>query len=273
MRRNAYRWLLIALIAVPVFGQSAVEIIRKSVDRDLNNFERQRDYTYQEREQDREFNANGAVSKTESETREIMILAGRPYEKLIARNGKPLDEKEARKEQEKMDRALARRESMTDAEKAKREKERAENRKFLKQLPEAFTFRLDPDEFISGKPSWVIEAEPNADFKPSTLQGKVLSKVRGKVWIDKGEYEWVKAEMQVLDTISMGLALLRIAPGGFIKFEQARVNDEVWLPSRMLIRADARIAYVKKIRTEVEINYTDYKKFQSESKIVSVTDK
>ena len=271
MRRNA--WLSIVLIAAPVFAQSAVEIVMKSVDRDLNNFERQKNYTYQQHEQEREFDAKGAVSKTESETKEVMILAGRPYERLIARNGKPLDEKDARKEQERMDRALARRGRMTDEENARREKERAENRTFMKQLPDAFNFRLDPDEVISGKAAWVIEAEPNPDFKPATLQGKVFSKVRGKVWIDKGEYEWVKAEMQVLDTISMGLALFRIAPGGFINFEQARVNDEVWLPSHMLIRADARLAYVKKIRTEIEINYTDYKKFQSESKMVSVAEK
>lgn len=273
MRTYAYQWLAVVWIATPAFPQTAVEIIQKSVDRDLNNFERQKDYTYQEQERDRDFDASGAVSKTRSETREVMILAGRPYEKVIARDGKPLDEKEARREQDKMDRALARRENMSDAEKARREKEREENRKFLKDLSQAFRFKLDGEEPVSGKPAWVIEADPNPDFKPSTLPGKVLSKVCGKVWIDKGEYQWVKAEMQVLDTISMGLALFRIAPGGSIEFEQTRVNDEVWLPSHMLIRADARIAYVKKIRTEIEINYMDYRKFQSDSKIVSVAEK
>ena len=97
--------------------------------------------------------------------------------------------------------------------------------------------------------------------------------MRAKVWVDKSEYQWVKAEAEVLDTISMGLALFRLAPGGTIRFEQTRVNDEVWLPAHVLIRADARVAYVKKIRAEIEVNYTNYKKFQSDSKIVLVEEK
>jgi hypothetical protein len=265
--------ILAAGAALAVHGQSAVDIIKRSIDRDFDNFEHQKNYTYQEREQDREFDAKGAVTKTETETDEILILGGRPYEKLIAKNDKPLSEKDARKEQEKMDRELTRRRNLTDAEKAKAEKRRAENRKFLRQLPEAFTFRLEGEESISGKPAWVIDAEPKPGFKPASMQAKLLSKVRGKIWVDKGEYQWVKAEGEVLDTISLGLALFRLAPGGKIQFEQTRVNDEVWLPAHILIRADARVAYVKKIRTEIEVNYKDYRKFQSDSKIVSVEEK
>jgi hypothetical protein len=277
MNRGAQLCLYGVILLTPAFGQSAVEIIQKSIGRDLNNFERQKNYTYQERTETRELEATGAVRKTESETKDVMILGGQPFSKLIAKNDKPLDQSEARKEQERMDRVLERRENMSAAERAKRDKEREkqreENRKFVARLPEAFNFTIEPDETISGKPAWVIDAEPKPGFQPSNMQERMFSKVRGKVWIDKAEYQWVKADMQVLDTISMGMALFRIAPGGSIKFEQTRVNDEVWLPSHTLIRADARLAYVKKIRAEIEINYTGYKKFQSDSKMVSVEEK
>lgn len=265
--------ILAAAVAATVCGQTAAEIVKRSVDRDSDNFARQKNYTYLEREQDREFDARGAVTKTESQTSEILILGGRPYERLVAKNDKPLPEKDARREQEKMDRELARRRNLSESEKAKLEKERAENRKFMRELPDAFTFRLDGEETISGKPAWMIDAEPRPGFKPKTLQARVLAKVRGRIWIDKGEYQWVKSQAQVLDTISLGLALFRLAPGGSIEFEQTRVNDEVWLPSHVLIRADARIAYVKKIRTEIELTYKNYRKFQSDSKIVSVEEK
>jgi hypothetical protein len=265
--------ILAVCVVTTVCGQSAADIMKRSIDRDFDNFEQQKNYTYQEREQDRQFDAKGGVTKTETETSEILILGGRPYERVIAKNDKPLSEKDARKEQEKRDRELARRRNMTDAQKAKLEKERAEGRKFMRQLPEAFTFRLEGEESISGKPAWVIDADPKPGFKPASAPAKMLSKVRGKIWVDQSEYQWVKAEAEVLDTISVGLALFRLAPGGVIHFEQTRVNDEVWLPAHVLVRADARIAYVKKIRAEIEVDFRDYKKFQSDSKIVSVEEK
>jgi len=264
---------LLSLAAWPVCAQSALDIIKRSMDRDFDNFSHQRNYTYQEHEQDLQLDAKGSVTKTESETNEIMILGGRPYQKLIARDGKPLSENDARKEAEKMDRELAKREHMSDSERAQLEKKRAENRKFLRELPEAFDFKLLGEEDVSGEPAWVIEADPKPDFRPRTMQAKMLAKVRGKVWVDKGEYQWVKADAEVLDPISVGLALFRISPGGQIHFEQTRVNDEVWLPAHVQIRADARLAYVKKMRTEIDITYRDYKKFQTESKVIAVDQK
>lgn len=260
--------LFLIFASASMYAQDPVEIIRRSVNRDFTNFERLKNYTYQEREENREFDAGGRVKKTEVETREILILGGRPYGRVIARNDKPLAEKDVRKEQDKMDRTLAEREKQSAAEKAKQDKARAEGRKFLAELPDAFRFHLVGEEAVSGKPTWVIEADPKPDFRPKDARSKVLAKVRGKVWIEKSEYQWVKAEAEVLDTLSFGMAILRLAPGGSLKFEQTRVNDEVWLPAHMMIRADARLAYVKKVRAEIVVNYRDYKKFQAESRIV-----
>jgi hypothetical protein len=265
---NMWRIVMTILAGALMRAQDPVEIIRRSVDRDFNNFERLKNYTYQEREENREIDGDGKIKKTEIETREVLILGGRPYGRVIAREDKPLPEKDVRKEQEKMDRAAAERENESAAEKAKRDKARAEGRKFLRELPDAYRFRLAGEETVSGKPAWVIEADPKPGFRPKDMRSKILTKVRGKVWIEKSEYQWVKAEAEVLDTLSFGLALFRLAPGGSLKFEQTRVNDEVWLPAHMMIRADARFAYVKKVRAEIEVNYRDYKKFQAESRIV-----
>jgi hypothetical protein len=267
------RFLLAAFLLSPAFGQDALEIVRKSLDRDISNFESQKDYTYQEREQDRQYDGSGKLKKSESTTTEILILAGQPYEKVIARNDKPLSEKEAQKEQEKMDKELARRQNLSASERAKLEKRRLENRRFLREIPDAFTFRLIGEEKVSGKPAWVIEADPKPGFHAKDMRARILSKLRGKLWIDKGEYQWVRAEAQVLDTISLGMALLRIAPGGSIVFEQTRVNDEVWLPAHAQIRADARVAYLKKMHGEIELNYSNYRKFQTDSRVVAVEQK
>ena len=47
------------------------------------------------------------------------------------------------------------------------------------------------------------------------------------------------------------------------------MNGEVWLPARISVRAEARIALLKKMRAEIDITYREYHKFQADSKIVS----
>ncbi|MBZ5605863.1 MAG: hypothetical protein LAO79_26490 [Acidobacteriia bacterium] len=264
------RRLAIALFAVlPAYPQDALEIVRKSLDRDIANFEHLKNYTYQQREEDREYDKAGALKKTESETTEVLILGGRPYEKRIARDDKPLSEKDARKEQEEMDKEVAKRSNLSESEKQKLEKRRLENRKFLREIPDAFSFRLVGTEPVSGKPTWVIDATPKPGFRAKDIRAKILSKMRGRIWVDQGEYQWVKVDAQVLDTISLGLALFRISPGGRILFEQTRVNDEVWLPAHAQFHIDGRLGYIKTLHSEVELNYSDYRKFQTDSRIVA----
>ncbi len=167
-----------------------------------------------------------------------------------------------------MDKEFAKRQRESASDKAKQEKERAEDRKFMLELPNAYTLRIEGVEQVSGKPAWVISGEPKPGFRPKNSEAKMLAKMRGKVWIDQAEYQWVKAEVEVLNTISVDFAFVRLAAGTHLAFENVRVNDEVWLPSRISAHIDARLAYLMKLHGDVEITYRDYKKFQTNSRIV-----
>jgi hypothetical protein len=46
-----------------------------------------------------------------------------------------------------------------------------------------------------------------------------------------------------------------------VAFKQTRVNDEVWLPSRLSIHGDARMGFLIKMHGDMEVTYRDYKKF------------
>jgi hypothetical protein len=262
------RFTILLLIASAAFAQDANEIIRRATDRDFTNFESRKNYTYQERTELREYNTKGKLTKTDIQTVEVLILEGQPYEKLIARNDKPLPEKDVQKEQKKLDQEVEKRKRQTASEKAKLDKERMEEKKFLREFTEAFVFKVIGEEPVSGKPAWVISVTPKQGYQPKLSDAKMFTKLRGKVWIDQGEYHWVKAEGEVIDTLSLGLFLLRVAPGGTVSFEQTRVNGEVWLPSRISARAEVRIALLKKMRAEIDITYREYRKFQADSKIV-----
>jgi hypothetical protein len=265
------RVALCLLAASALFAQTPdpQEIIRRSVDRDLLNFERLKNYTYTERDEERSYDKRGNLTKTETETYDIAILGQRAYARLIARDDKPLPEKEARKERQKMDREIEKREHESSEDKAKLEKERQEERKFLKEVPEAFNFTLVGEDTISGQPAWEITAEPKPGYKPKDIRAKIITKMRGRIWVDKAEYQWVKVDAQAIDKLSFGLHTVQIEPGANIHFEQARINDEIWLPAAAKIYADARVLFFKRSRTELDLTFRDYRKFQADSHLVA----
>ncbi len=262
--------LLLCVALLPAFAaDDPVEILRKSVERDANNFSRLKNYTFIEREEQRELDGKGKVRKTQSETNEILILLGRPYYRLVARNDKPLSQKDQASEQRKLDRELEKRQKESEQERGKFERERNENRRFLQEIPDAYNLSLVDTEMVSGKPVWVIDATPKPGYKAKLDRAKILTKVHAKFWIDQAEYQWVRVDAEALDTLSFGLGLIRIAPGGRLHFEQTRVNDEVWLPSLLSASGSLRLAYIKRLAGAMDVSYKDYRKFQSDSHLVT----
>jgi hypothetical protein len=259
---------MLLLTAAGCLAQDPREIVRISVERDASNFARYKDYTFKALRTTKGLDKNGRVTSTESELTELMILGGRSYERVLERDGKPLSEKDVKKEQEKLDKEAARRAKETDRDRAKFEKERQEERRFALEIPDAFDFKLLGEESRDGLPVWKIQAEPKPGYKPKDGRADVLKKVRGTIWIDQAGYQWVAADIDVVDTISWGWFILRIPPGAKISFGQTRVNEEVWLPKHIHVRADAKFGLLKTFRADLDIAYSDYRKFTTESKIV-----
>jgi hypothetical protein len=251
-----------------VCAQDAADIIRHSVERDATNFERFKNYTFLERVEERRYGRNGNLSSKQVETYEFMVLGGRPYGKLVERDDKTLPAKKARKEQEKLDNESAKRQRESASDKAKEDKDRAEERRYLREVPEAFDLTVQGTEQIGGRPVWIIGARPKPGYKPKLKRAEILGHLRGKIWVDQADYQWVKAEVTVIDPISFGLGLVKLASGAVLDFDQVRVNEEVWLPAHIRVRADARLAYLRKMREELDVTYRDYQKFQADSRIV-----
>jgi len=249
-------------------AQDATDIIRRSVERDAYNFERFKNYTFLGRVEERRYGRSGDLSSKEIQTYEFMVLGDRPYGKLVERDDKPLPAKEARREQEKLDKESAKRQRESASDRAKQDRDRAEERRYLREVPEAFVLTLQGTEQIGGRPVWIIGAQPKPGYKPKLKRAEMLAHLRGRIWVDQADYQWVKAEVEVINPISFGLGLVRLAPGSILDFDQVRVNEEVWLPAHISVRADARLVYLRKLREELDVTYRDYKKFQADSRIV-----
>jgi hypothetical protein len=114
----------------------------------------------------------------------------------------------------------------------------------------------------------VIGAEPAPGYKPKVSRAKILTKMRGTLWISQRDYRWLKVDAEVIDTVSFGLSFVCLYPGTRLQFEQHRLGDDALLPLRANIRGLARLAWVKKLDVEMNTRWENYRRFSSDSRVV-----
>jgi hypothetical protein len=252
------------------------QLFRVVADKDLENDKRLRDYTYIERDVEHKLDGKGQVKSTEVKTYEVMELYGEQVQRLIEKDDKTLNAKDAAKEEEKVQKVIDKRKNESEGDRKKRkekeEKDREEERKFVREVADAYNFKLVGTELVGGREAWVIDGEPRPGFVPHMKEGKFLPKFHGRVWIDKDDLQLAKMDVECLDTISVGLFLARIHKGSRVMLEQTRVNDEVWLPLHVTVKIDVRLALLKNFDVDLEQTYRDYKKFRATARIVGVGD-
>lgn len=248
------------------------EIIRRAMEMDEHDFALARNYTYQERRVMKTLDKHGKEKHQEIETYDWTVLYGEPYSRLIQKDDNPLNAKDEQKEQEKVDRFIAKRKDESEKEQQKRlekeEKERREERAFAKDVINAYDFSLAGEEQVDGRDVYMIDATPRKDFHPTQPHADMLPKLKGRVWVDKKDYGWTKIQVETIDTISWGLFLVRIHKGSQITFEQTRVNDEIWLPGKMVVNGGARVALLMNANMEMESDYSSYKKFTTGTRLL-----
>lgn len=267
---------IILLAAIPDRLTDPVEIVKRLATADRRSRELLNQYTFVMHSRQREFDDKGNLKKSESETSDVFYLYGRRYRRLTHKNGKPLEGREAEEEEKKFQRELAKRERESDEARAKlaREdaKQREELRKLVDEIIKAYHLTLEGIDNLGGRDAYRIAAEPRKDYRRLTLPYSILSRLRGKMWIDTAEFQMVKVEAEVIETVSFGLIIARALPGTTLYFQQNRVNSEIWLPKRAGLQVDARFGLMKRVRFENETEWSNYRKFSTDSQIVDVAE-
>jgi len=250
------------------------QLVRVVADRLIENEKRKRDYTFIERDVTHTLDGKGQTKSTEVRTYEVVQIYGEQVYRLIEKDDKPLDAKDAAKEEEKIQKFMDKHKNESEEDRRKRgekeDKNREEGLKFFREVAYAYNFNLVGTELVDGREAWVIDGEPRPGFEPHVKGAKILADFHGRVWIDKSELQCSKIDLEAIDTASIGWVLARIHRGTQVMFERTRVNDEVWLPLHFTFKLDARIALFKGYKMAGELTYRDYKKFRTSAKIVAV---
>jgi hypothetical protein len=212
--------------------------------------------TYMERDEDRRRDLAGRVKSENVEVSRTILVNGVPFEQLVEHNGQPPSAQQERKQKGELDK-LKRETREQRAERLRKQEE--ENTSIVQEVPKAFDFQIVGEEAVNGRPAYVLQATPHPGYHAQGKYGNMFTKVAGKLWVDKQDLGWIKVDGQVIQPFSMGLFLVRLLRGSHITMEQTRVDDGIWMPERVEVRAAARIFFVKSLVIDRVLTYSEYR--------------
>jgi hypothetical protein len=230
------------------------EIVRRSIAATERSWEARDHYLYTEHDQDRRLEPDGRVKSEDVDVSKIIFVDEAPFEQLVERNGRPPSAEEQKKQAERLDKLKRE----TRQERVARLREQQENRSFIREVPDGFDFQLIGEEVVNGRPAYVLRATPRASYRAHGKYGKMMSRVQGKLWVDKQDFGWSKVDGEVTQPFSMGLFLARVLRGSHITMEETRVDDGIWMPTRIEVRASAKILFVMSYDLNRILTYSDY---------------
>src|SRR6266852_2892841 len=229
-------------------------------------------YAGSESEEETEFEGNGKVKKHEVNEYTFFYLNGDEITTLVKKDGKPLSDAEQKKENEKTQKRIEEYQKRKAKKEAKEEKAKEEGKDKEGDEPGIEVF-LRACQFVNprrerfrGQDVLVFDFEPNPEFKPHKLVEKLAQKLAGVVWVDEKAHDVARLEAYFTGDMKLAGGLLAsLQKGTSLVYEQAFVNNEVWLPTYVEAHFGARFLLVKGFKGSVVTRYSDYKRFNVET--------
>lgn len=211
-------------------------------------------YTYSSVQTIQDIDGKGQVTKTETVEREHFFVNGRGIERVVKRDGKPLDDHAQQKESERVTKAVE--------EAQMPEKPKEGDTISLSKMLEVLDVRNPRRENYRGRATIVFDFAGRKDLKAHGLSEDASKKLQGTVWVDEADRQVAHLDVSFIDNFHIGGGLVaNIQKGSRFSFDQAPVNGELWLPTGGEGTVDMRVFLVKGVRQHFIERDSDFKRF------------
>lgn len=220
-------------------------------------------------EEETEYDKTGKITKKELKEYTFFYLDGDEVSTLVKKDGRPLNDEEQKKENEKARKQIQEIQKREIKKEAKEEKVKEKGKEGknddqtgIETFLRACQFINPRQERFRGRDVLVFDFEGNPEYKPKNMVERIVQQLAGVVWIDEQAHEVARLEAYfVKDTKIAGGLLANLQKGTGFVFEQEYVNNEVWLPTYEEAHVGVRVLLVKGIKVNEVTRYTDYKRF------------
>jgi hypothetical protein len=272
----------ISLFDAPVATVFDVPELLRVVVRNQDEVEKRfTEYSFLQKETDREISSKGEVKKETVRLHEVFPIPYRePVMKLISENGVPLSPERAAKEGKRVEEELLKAERERGKDEAKDTKRRADRARKKAARGESEDEDVEVSQFLKvcefvsprrerfrDRDAVVFDFRPRAGFRPQNRQEELISKLVGVVWIDPEDKQVMRLEARLAEGFKMaGGLLLSLKPGASVVIEQTRMNEGLWLPRMAQINLSVKVLLFGGGDMNKTLEWTDYKHFKGDVK-------
>jgi hypothetical protein len=217
-------------------------------------------YTYSSLQTVEDLDSNGHVTHTKTTENEDFFVNSHVIERVVKKDGKPLDDHEAQKETERVSKEVEKAEKTPPGQALNGEQIS------IGRVLEIMEVRNPRRETYKGRPTIVFDFVGRKDVKTHGLAEDASKKLAGTLWVDEADRMVAHMEVAFDDNFHVAGGLVaNVEKGSNFHFDQAPVNGEIWLPTGGEGTVQLRVLLLKGIRQHFMEKDYDFKRFHVET--------
>jgi hypothetical protein len=218
-------------------------------------------YTYREHQTINELDRYGHTKKVERRESQVFFVNSHQVERLVSKDGQPLDDADQAKENERVKKEIAKAQKTPPGEMVDENGQISVGRLLsIETFSNPRRIELDRRSVIAfdfaGNPAAITHG----------LAENASKNLVGTIWIDEQDRQVRKVQATLHDSFRAGFGLFSLTKGSSFSFDQKLVNNELWLPTSASVHIEAHAMAFIGYRADVQIVYDDYQRFHTEAK-------
>ena len=191
-------------------------------------------------------------------TKEIVETSQGGVARLIALHNQPLNATQTQTELQRLHK-LASDPAAQQHRLHSEERDAARITAVMRLLPDAFLNQFEGSVKTPNGAAIRMTFAPNPHFSPPSFESRVLTGIRGEIWIDPTDLRVVRIEGHIFRTVDYGWGILGILhPGGTIRIEQVKTSECGWQLAHLRLNMTGKALMLKSLRVAVDETATDY---------------
>ena len=239
----------------PAPRPSEKEILSRALERALANDRRRSEqaYSFRHLRISEKLNKQAHPTRVERRLYQVVPVGNVGYERLLEKDGKPLNKKEQEAERR-------------NEQKFRRRIERAgdggspdENEiRFNRSLVDRYHFRVEGTEELHGREVYRLTFEPKSRKLPVRRRiDRALNNSHGSVWLDQESYEIVRVEFELIRPTRIWRGVLGSISRVDGMLDRKEGRDGVWFPSYFRLYLKGRILF-RSLHSRLESHWSDF---------------
>jgi hypothetical protein len=283
LQRVSYDSGIASTLFDPPRGAEALDVttLLREVSRNQNEVEKRfTEYSFLQKETQREIDGKGVVKKETVKEYEVFPLPNRePILKLNSENGVALSGDRAAREDKRVQEEFLKAERDKDKLAQKQEQRRAERQRKrgangqqeedsdveISQFLLVCEFVSPRRERFQDRDAVVFDFRAQPGFQPRNRQESLISKLVGVVWIDPLDKQVMRLEARLAEGFKMGGGLLlSLRPGAALVMEQMRLKEGIWMPRFAQINLSVKVLLFGGGDINQTLEWSEYKHFSAD---------